>query len=188
MFSLTNPWFLLGSVLTVLSLMTGSFVAGVNTESNARDAAEKVALEEVIKNYVARVSFFRANAQAVSADLNKLQAARRTDQRAFEERLHDQQRNHTLALLKSQNQAGETVYVAGDAYVDVGLWNAALRIGAGSDSGDTGAVDAERFASGFAALNAALANLAENSTNCAAARGIAEGWQDLARKNGWVVK
>jgi hypothetical protein len=169
----------------VLAIFAGGFVTGCQVESDHRDAqllAQERALHEA---FVKRAGELRGNADAVSADLAKAKQARRADRQSFEQRLSEAKRGNQLVQVECPAAGGVVAAAPGAVNLNVGVWNAALTIGRGS-GGDPGGADGGAGGTGFAPVEDAFTNLGENGERWAECRRQVIGWQELARRNGWV--
>jgi hypothetical protein len=177
--SLFNPWVILGIIIA----MGAAAVGGAKIESDHRDAQLLVQEQAFHEAYVRRVGELRANADGVSAQLNKERAARGADQEHFSLKLLEA--INAKQLGKCEADSGGKPDAAPTIFVNAGLWDAALTIGnaAGSNSGRA---DGASAGADFAPLEEAYANLGKNSDRWAGCRAQVKGWQGLAVKNGWV--
>lgn len=176
--SLLNPWVIIG----ILIAMAGAFVAGIKVESDHRDAQLLVQERAHHDNYVKRAGELRGNADSVSADLAKAKVARRADRESFKQQLEEARRANSLVQVECVAGPAGTPPAVG---VNVGLWNGALTIGRGP-GGDPGRADGPAGGTGFAPIADAFDNLGENAERWSECRRQVTGWQDLARRNGWV--
>lgn len=177
MMGLINPWALVGIAIA----LAGAFMGGIKVESDHRDAQLLVQEQAYHKAYIKRAGELRGNADAVSEKLNQAEADRKRDRQTFNRKLREAQNAGNLGQCESAPVGGGAPFIR----VNVGLWNAALAIG--TATGDNpGPVDGNAVGAGFAPIRDAYDNLGENGERWGKCRAQVKGWQDLARRNGWV--
>ncbi len=175
-----NPW-----VLLILAASLGTaFACGVRVESWHRDSAEKSTAEAWAKTYVDQVEKFRTSAALTTAALEMQRKTSAADEAAWKERLKNAKRPLGTCTAAAPGQpAGAAAVLLTSEFV--GLLNDAWKIGlpaardpAGPDgtAGGSDSVSPERV----------LGNVKDNAKLCNGFREIIRGWQDLARRNGWV--
>ena len=180
MIALTNPW---TYVIAVLVFIAG-FGSGIKVESDHRDARELVAVTAMHDAYVAGAKRLREAADAVSERLNQSETQRKNDRQTYERLVKEASNANNLSKVQCP-AVGAAADVQPVVLLNVGVWNAALQIGSAA-GGNPRSTDDGTAGAGFAAVGEAYANLGENAERWAFCRAQVKGWQDLARRNGWV--
>jgi hypothetical protein len=168
------------------------------------DAKERAGLIKQINQLREDVQQAKDDHDAVSAKLAKAEEQNSKQRLDYERKLRDERNRGTQLVVGCKGapsasgtdggatmappsseggQGGNHPMLTGDF---VRLWNVALRTG--EDAGnDTGAPDGKSEAAGPIDPWDALDNLGENAGRWKQCRDALDGWQDLARRRGWVA-
>lgn len=169
----------------------GGLYAGIQIESNSRDAQRAVELAAMHDEYVAQVGRHRGIAQYISKELSNEVLARGRDRNTFQAAL----RRSSVALavcppIPLSTGAPRTLAVAPAESVLTAefarLYDLAFGPQAGPVAGDPGSVDGTATQAGTVDPKTVLAVHGENADLCRADREKLSGWQALARAQGWV--
>jgi hypothetical protein len=178
-------------LLILVAVFLAGLGSGVKLEANHRDAQALVVERSNAEAFRQSAAEQRKTADRIGAELNKAQAQREGDKRAFDAKLAEAKRENQLGKcvpVSAPSAAGGEAGAAGnsgfDLFVNAGVWNAALAIGTGP-GGDPGPADAGAGGPYYAPLGDALGNLGENSAKWARCRDTLKKWQALAVEKGW---
>ncbi len=188
--------------LIALVLLVG-FVGGLKVQEWRFDAKERAGLVKQIKQLREDVQQAKHDHDAVSATLAKAEAQNSQQRLDYERRLRDERKRGTQLVVGCESPVDTEPKPAGNGGgapsgpPDAGdhrpmltgdfvrLWNIALNTGEGAGV-DPGPADGEGEATGPADPWDALDNLEENAGRWKECRDALGGWQDLARRRGWV--
>ena len=179
--ALANPWVW----LVLIALLAGAFAAGVRVESWHRDSADDAARIAWEKAYTAQIGRYRDNAAQVAGDLEAERTKRADAERAWKERLKNAKQLATCTQAGSVSPvpiSGASVRLTAEF---VGLLNGAWQVGLPA-AGNPGGTDGTSPGTDPATPEEVLGNVEDNASLCNGLRRQVNGWQALARKNGWV--
>jgi hypothetical protein len=188
--------------LIALVLLTG-FIAGIKVQEWRFDAKERAKLQQSIERLREDVETAKSDHEAVANVLGKKQAENDRQKLDYERRLRDERKRGTQLVVGCEGTVEPGASAPGGAMAGPGsqgdgdgrrptltgdfvrLWDIALRTGEAAGN-DTGTPDGAGETPGPIGAWDALDNLAENAGRWKACRDTVAGWQDLARRRGWV--
>lgn len=193
-----SPWLI--QIGIALALCVGAFIAGVNVESNHRDAQLLAAERAAAESYRAAVAHQRSQAAEIAQQLSAERRSRESDSASFREQLAKARRNGVALATCPGSETKERVVLVSPPTEQkpeargVGeprftaefgrLHDAAVSVGMPGAS-DSGGVDGPASASITFTAEEVLSVIAENGAKCSELRSQVIGFQNFVRNQGW---